>query len=128
MEDLTTITADAAPAAIGPHVQAVAHQGLLYCSGSLGIDPVTGSLDASNVSAQTHQALTNLAAVCAEAGTSLSRAVRTTIYTTRLDAFDDINAVYTQFFPDRVPARTTIEVAGLPLDATVEIEAIVALR
>jgi reactive intermediate/imine deaminase len=128
MPELTPIASTSAPAAIGPYVQAVAHDGMLYCSGSLPIDPATGTIDADDIAAEMRQCLTNLAAVCEEAGTDLNRAVRTSIYTTRLSAFAAINAVYAEFFPDRVPARTTIEVAGLPAGASVEIDAIVALR
>lgn len=125
MTGLTPIASTSAPAAIGPYVQAVAHAGMLYCSESLPIDPATGTIDAADIAAEVRQSLTNLAAVCAEAGTSLSRAVRTTIYITRLSAFADINAAYAKFFPD--PARTTIEIVGLPAGAIVEIDAIVAL-
>ncbi|MCV7322756.1 reactive intermediate/imine deaminase [Mycolicibacterium confluentis] len=125
---LTRIASAAAPAAIGPYAQAVAHAGMLYCSGSLPVDPATGSIDAGDPAAEVRQCLTNLTAVCAEAGTDLSRAVRTTIYTTRLSEFAAINVAYAEFFSDgEVPARTTIEVAGLPMGATVEIDAIVAL-
>ena len=128
MTELTAIAAAAAPTAIGPYVQAVAHDGLLYCSGALPINPASGRIDAADIAAEVRQCLTNLEAICTEAGTGLNRAVRTTIYTTQLSSFVDINAVYADFFPDRVPARTTIEVAGLPASAQVEIDAIVALR
>ncbi|WNG88053.1 Rid family detoxifying hydrolase [Mycobacterium sp. ITM-2016-00317] len=128
MTELTRIAAADAPAAIGPYVQAVAHAGLLYCSGALPIDPSTGSIDVTDAADQARQCLTNLTAVCAEAGTALKRAVRTTIYTTDLSAFGAINTVYAEFFDGEVPARTTIEVAALPMGATVEIDAIVALR
>ncbi|MDF1605863.1 Rid family detoxifying hydrolase [Nocardioides sp. YIM 152315] len=125
--DLRAIASPDAPSAVGPYVQAVAHAGLLYCSGALPIDPQSGDLDNENVAAEVARSLANLAAVCAEAGTGLDRTVRTSIYTTRLDLFGEINAVYADHFPDRVPARTTIGVAALPLGAVVEIDAIVAL-
>ena len=125
--ELHTVASADAPAAVGPYVQAVAHQGLLYCSGALPIDPQTGELDNDTISAEVARSLSNLSAVCAEAGTSLDRAVRTSIYTTRLDLFGEINAVYASSFLNRVPARTTIGVAALPLGAIVEIDAIVAL-
>ena len=127
MTELTPVAAPAAPAAIGPYVQAVAHNGMLYCSGALPIDPATGAIEATDAAGQARHCLTNLAAVCAAAGTSLSRAVRTSIYTTRLSEFADINTAYAEFFDEHVPARTTIEVAGLPAGAAVEIDAIVAL-
>ncbi|MEV0669554.1 Rid family detoxifying hydrolase [Mycobacterium sp. NPDC050441] len=128
MTELQTISSTKAPAAVGPYVQAVAHAGVLYCSGSLPLNPATGTMEAADIAAEVRQSLTNLAAVCAEAGTDLNRTLRTTIYTTQLAAFADINAAYAEFFDTRVPARTTIEVAALPLGATVEIDAIVALR
>ena len=125
--DLQSIASDAAPKAIGPYVQAVAHDGLLYCSGALPLNPATGELDNGSVTAEVARCLDNLTAVCIEAGTSLDRAIRMAIYTTRLDLFGDINAKYSEYFPGRVPARTTLGVAQLPLGAVVEIDAIVAL-
>jgi 2-iminobutanoate/2-iminopropanoate deaminase len=106
------IVSEAAPAAVGPYVHAVRHGDVLYCSGSLPLDPATGEL---------------LEAVCASAGTSLDRALRMTIFTTRLDGFAEINEAYAGAFPGNVPARTTVGVAALPKDARVEIDAIVAI-
>lgn len=128
MNELLTISSSAAPAAIGPYVQAVAHAGVLYCSGSLPLNPATGTIEATDIGAEVQQCLTNLAAVCAKAGTDLGRVLRTTLYTTCLASFADINSAYAEFFDTRFPARTTIEVAALPLGARVEIDAIVALR
>lgn len=117
-----------APAAIGPYVQAIVHAGVLYCSGSLHLDPVSGALDNQTTAHEARRSLANLDAVCHEAGTSLARALRLGVYTTRLDDFTTINEAYAEFFEGRqVPARTTIGVAALPLGATVEIDAIVAL-
>lgn len=128
MTDLRYITASDAPAAIGPYVQATAHGGALYCSGSLPVNPTTGELDNADVRAEVQRSLTNLEAVCREAGTSLDRALRLSVFTTDLGQFADINAAYTTFFDGSpVPARTTIGVAQLPLGAVVEIDAIVAL-
>ena len=127
MSELRTIASASAPAAVGPYVQAVAHAGVLYCSGSLPLNPATGTIEATDIAGEVRQSLTNLAAVCAEAGTDLSRILRATIYTTRLGSFADINAAYAEFFDTAFPARTTIEVAALPLGATVENDAIVAL-
>lgn len=128
MSELTRISSASAPAAIGPYVQAVAHAGMLYCSGALPVDPASARIEASGIAEQVRQCLNNLSAVCAEAGTTLSRAVRVGIYTTRLSDFADINAAYAEFFTGgEVPARTTIGVAALPLAAAVEIDAIVAL-
>ncbi|MDQ6525120.1 Rid family detoxifying hydrolase [Nocardioides sp. LHD-245] len=121
------IVSDAAPAAVGPYVHAVRHGDVLYCSGSLPLDPATGELDNADLAAETRRSLANLEAVCASAGTSLDRALRMTIYTTRLDGFAEINEVYAGAFPGNVPARTTVGVAALPKDARVEIDAIVAI-
>jgi 2-iminobutanoate/2-iminopropanoate deaminase len=126
--NLHSITSPKAPQAIGPYVQGVAHKDLLFCSGALPLDPATGRLDNQTVSHEVARSLRNLEAVCSAADTSLERAIRMSIYTTRLDLFSEINAVYAEHFPGRVPARTTIGVAQLPLGAIVEIEAIVALN
>jgi reactive intermediate/imine deaminase len=125
--ELVTISSPAAPKAIGPYVQAVAHSGVLYCSGSLAIDPRTGELDNGDVTAEVTRSLKNLGEICTEAGTSLERALRLTIYTTCLESFSEINAAYAEFFNERHPARTTIGVAELPMGAVVEIDAVVAL-
>lgn len=126
--DLQTIASEKAPKAVGPYVQAVAHGDLLFCSGALPLEPGTGDLDNESVAAEVRRSLSNLAAVCEEAGTNLDRAIRMGIYTTRLDLFSEINAVYADHFTGRVPARTTIGVAQLPMGAIVEIDAIVALN
>ncbi len=127
-ESPTSVTAADAPRAIGPYVQAMHYAGILYCSGSLPLDPVTGLLDNTDPSAEVVRSLRNLEAVCREAGTSLDRCLKITLYTTNLATFAQINDTYAAHFDGRnVPARTTIGVAELPLGATVEIDAIVAL-
>lgn len=129
MKTPTVITSPDAPAAIGPYVQAMAHDGVLYCSGSLPVNAETGDLDNADLTAEVRRSLSNLEAVCREAGTSLDRALRLGVFTTRLESFAEINAAYTEHFAGRsVPARTTIGVAALPLGAIVEIDALVALR
>ena len=127
-ESPTSVTAADAPRAIGPYVQAIQHAGILYCSGSLPLDPATGLMDNADPAAETGRSLRNLEAVCREAGTSLDRCLKITLYTTDLAAFAQINETYAAHFEGRkVPARTSIGVAALPLGATVEIDAIVAL-
>jgi 2-iminobutanoate/2-iminopropanoate deaminase len=120
-----------APAAIGPYVHAVLHGDVLYCSGSLPIDPASGELDNADLAVETARSLANLEAVCSEAGTSLTNSLRMSIYTTRLDGFSEINEAYGSFFVSLsdtwVPARTTIGVGALPKGARVEIDAIVAV-
>ncbi len=127
--------AAAAPAAIGPYSQGVLVDGrdggaLLFCSGQIPLDPQTGELACADAAGQTERCLRSLEAICREAGTALSRALRLTIYTTDIDSFAEINASYAAFFEGAAepPARVTVGVAALPKGATVEIEAIVAAR
>jgi 2-iminobutanoate/2-iminopropanoate deaminase len=127
MSELHPIETPDAPAAIGPYSQAVRHGTLLFCSGQLPVDPETDELVEGSPAAETERCLRNLEAVCAAAGTTLDRAVRLTIYTTRLDAFAEINHAYAAFFPEDPPARAAVGVAELPKGARVEIDAIVAL-
>jgi 2-iminobutanoate/2-iminopropanoate deaminase len=126
MSDREVITADAAPAAIGPYSHAVKHHDVLYCSGALPLDPASEELVTDSLGAETDRCLRNLAAVCEAAGTELARALRMTIYTTDLDGFAEINQAYGGFFADSPPARVTVGVAALPKGARVEIDAIVA--
>jgi 2-iminobutanoate/2-iminopropanoate deaminase len=125
MSERTAIETPNAPAAIGPYSQAVRHAGVLYCSGTLPIDPAGEPVEGSPA-AETRQCLRNLSAVCEAAGTELSRALRLTIFTTELAAFDEINEAYAELFPGTPPARVTVEVAALPKGARIEIDAIVA--
>lgn len=116
-----------APEAIGPYSQAVAHDGALYCSGQIPLDPATGELEGDGLAAETTRCLRNLEAVCEAGGTSLGNALRLTIYTTRLEAFAEINEAYAAFFESEPPARATVGVAALPKGASVEIDAIVPI-
>lgn len=123
-----TIAAPGAPAAIGPYSHAVAAAGLLFCSGQIPLDPVSGELVGETPAAQARRCLENLAAVCEAAGATLRDAVRLTIYMTDLAAFAEVNEVYASFFADDdPPARVTVGVAQLPKGAQVEIDAVVAL-
>jgi 2-iminobutanoate/2-iminopropanoate deaminase len=122
-----TITAPGAPAAIGPYSHAVLVGGLLFCSGQIPLDPETGELVGADAARQAERCLRNLEAVCAAAGTALARAARVTIYMTDLARFAEVNEVYAAFFDEEPPARVTVEVAGLPRGAQVEIDAIVAV-
>ncbi|HEY2716238.1 MAG TPA: Rid family detoxifying hydrolase [Solirubrobacterales bacterium] len=122
----TAVTAPDAPAAIGPYSHAVSHDGLLFCSGALPLDPDSGEMVDDSVGAETTRCLENLAAVCRAAGTELSQAVQLTVYTTRLELFAEINEAYGAFFADSPPARVAIGVAALPKGAGVEIAAVVA--
>ncbi|HEY2180817.1 MAG TPA: Rid family detoxifying hydrolase [Solirubrobacteraceae bacterium] len=121
-----TVTALGAPSAVGPYSHAVAAGGLLFCSGQIPLDP-SGELVGDTPAEQTGRCLENLRAVCDAAGATLERAVRLTIYTTRLDDFAAINDAYGSFFADSPPARVAVGVDALPKGALVEIDAVVAL-
>jgi 2-iminobutanoate/2-iminopropanoate deaminase len=121
------IEAAGAPPAIGPYNHAVRAGGLLFCSGQIPLDPATGELVGDTAAAQARRCLENLAAVCRAAGTTLERALRTTVYMVDLQAFAEVNDIYASFFPHDAPARVTVGVAQLPKGAYVEIDAIVAL-
>lgn len=122
-----TVTTSDAPTAIGPYSQAVKHGGLLWCSGQLGLRPGKSEFVAEDSAAQAQQALRNLEAICTEAGTSLSKALRLTVYLVDLADFQAVNQVYATFFEAPYPARVTVQVAALPKGGRVEIEAVVAL-
>jgi 2-iminobutanoate/2-iminopropanoate deaminase len=113
-----------APAAIGPYSQAIGAGQLLFCSGQLPVVPKTGDLVAQDASAQARQVLENLGAVLKAGGSSYAHVVKTTVFLTDLNDFAAMNSVYSEFFPDAPPARSTIQVAALPKGAKVEIEAI----
>jgi 2-iminobutanoate/2-iminopropanoate deaminase len=121
------ITAEDAPAAVGPYSHAVASGGFLFLSGQTPLDPATGKLVEGDIGEHTRQCLRNLDAVCRAAGASLGDAVRCGIYVTDISTFGEVNAAYAEFFADAPPARSTIGVASLPVGAEVEIDAIVAL-
>ena len=118
------IQTSGAPKAIGPYSQAIATEGLLFCSGQGAIDPETNQLPGGDVAAQTERTLKNLGAVLDAAGLSYADVVKTTCFLADMDDFKAFNEVYARFFPEPYPARTTIEAARLPLDIAVEIEAI----
>ena len=128
MTERTPINAEDAPAAVGPYSHAVRHGGVLYCSGSIPLDPESGEIVGSSLADETDQCLRNLAAVCRAGGTELSQTLRATIYTTDLAGFAEINAAYGKFFPNMPPARVTVGVSALPKGARVEIDAIVAVE
>jgi len=113
-----------APQAIGPYSQAIRVGGFVFCAGQAGLDPATGNLVSGGIEAETRRTLQNLAAVLDAAGTSLSRAVKTTVFLLDMSEFQKMNAVYAAFFPSNPPARSTVQVARLPKDARVEIEVI----
>jgi 2-iminobutanoate/2-iminopropanoate deaminase len=122
------VRAAGAPAAIGPYSHAIRAGGLLFCSGQIPLDASSGELVGETPAAQARRCLENLASVCAAAGTSLSAAVKLTVYMTDLGAFAEVNDVYGSFFEgEDPPARVAVGVAALPKGAQVEIDAVVAL-
>jgi len=121
------VQTDRAPKAIGPYSQAIECKGMLYCSGQLGLDPATGKIVEGGVEAETRRSLTNLENVVKAAGGELRNAVRCGVFVTDLADFAKVNAVYAEFFGEMPPARTTVQVAKLPLGGKVEIDAIVEL-
>jgi 2-iminobutanoate/2-iminopropanoate deaminase len=120
----TVFSSPDAPPALGPYSQAIGAGPLIFCSGQVPLQAATGELVSQDVAEQTKQALLNLGAVLKSAGLSYADIVKTTVFLTDLTWFADMNAVYATFFSDAPPARSTIEVSGLPRGARVEIEAI----
>ena len=118
------VSTDNAPAAIGPYSQGIVAGGMLFCSGQLGLDPATKALVPGGVEEQTRQTLKNLRAVLEAGGASLAAVVKTTIYLANMGDFKAVNAIYAESFSSNPPARVTIEVSRMPLDALVEIDAI----
>ena len=118
------IQTDAAPKAIGPYSQAVRTGELLFVSGQLPIDPATGSFVPGGVAEQTAQCIRNLEAILTAAGASVGQVVKATVYLKNIDDFAAMNEVYAATFGDSAPARAAFEVAALPKDALVEIEAV----
>ena len=122
-----TVNSPDAPAAIGPYSQAVKHSGLLWCSGQLGLNPANGTLVGDTTASQAEQALRNLRSVCSEAGTSLAKALRCTVYLVDIADFSAVNTIYESFFEAPFPARVTVQVSALPKGGRIEIDAVVAL-
>jgi 2-iminobutanoate/2-iminopropanoate deaminase len=118
------ISTTGAPGAVGPYSQAIATHDLVFCSGQVGLDPTTGELVEGGIEAQTERVIRNLEAVLDAAGCTLADVVKTTCFLADIGDFATFNAVYSRFFPDPPPARSTIGVAALPKAARVEIEAI----
>lgn len=118
------VIASGAPAALGPYSHANKAGNFVFASGQLGIDPATGALVEGGIRAQARQALQNLAIVLTKSGCSLSDVVKTTVFLKDIKDFAAVNEVYGSFFQKDFPARSAIQVAALPKDGLVEIEAI----
>jgi 2-iminobutanoate/2-iminopropanoate deaminase len=120
----TIIKTDRAPAAIGPYSMGVAGGPFVFTSGQLGFDPKTSNLVEGGIEAETRQALTNLSMVLLAAKSDLNNVVKTTVFLRDLNDFSKMNAIYAEFFSENPPARSTVQVAALPRNAAIEIEAI----
>ena len=120
------ISTTSAPQAIGPYSQAVKTTNLMFISGQIPLDPVTGNLVEGSIEDQANQVLKNLRSICEAAGYSLDDAAKITIFLTDLSNFSVVNDVMKEYFSEPYPARATVEVSGLPLGVNVEIEAIIS--
>ena len=127
MAQKRVIATTAAPQAIGPYSQAIVHGGLVYCSGQIPLDPSTGVIVPGDIAEQTVRVLENLKAVLEDAGSSLDRVLKTTVFVKDLTEFSLMNEVYSRYFHVNPPARSTVEAARLPRDVRIEIDCIAAI-
>ena len=120
------IVTDKAPKAIGPYSQGIYAEEarLVFCSGQIPIDPATGKFVEGGITEQTRRSLENIKALLSAANTSFDRVVKTTVFLTSMADFQEMNAVYAEYFPAPPPARSTVAVVGLPMGARVEIEVV----
>ncbi len=121
---ITSVHTDDAPKAIGPYSQAVVAGGFVFTSGQIALDPATGQLVAGGIDAQARRVFANLEAVLAAAGSSLSKAVKVTVYLVDLSHFGTVNTIYEEAFGGARPARSTVQAAALPRGALVEVDVI----
>ena len=119
------ISTPKAPAAIGPYSQAIEVNGLLFTSGVIPIVPSTGELVEGDIEAQAEQAIGNLAALIEAAGAKIENTIKTTVFIKNMDDFTKVNEIYAKYYTTDFPARSCVEVARLPKDVLIEIEAIV---
>ncbi len=122
--DLKVIHTNKAPAAVGPYSQAIQAGNMLFISGQIPLDPATGELIQGSIEDETKQCLENLKAILEEAGTSLEKVIKVTVFIKDMNQFGRINAIYEEYFSKHKPARACVEVARLPKDVNVEIELI----
>ena len=128
VDDKQEVKTDKAPKAIGPYSQAIIGGGLVFASGQIPINPATGELNTGSIEDQTRQVLKNLAAVLEAAGSSMDKVVKTTVFLQDMNEFSRMNQVYGEGFTAPFPARATVQVARLPRDVRVEIEAVALLK
>ncbi len=125
--DRTVVRTTNAPAAVGPYSQAIVAAGMVFASGQIPLDPATGQVVEGDIGVMTRRVLMNLEAVLKAAGSSLAQTVKITVFLADMNDFQAMNAVFAEFFPTTPPARSTVEVARLPRDVRVEIDAIALL-
>jgi 2-iminobutanoate/2-iminopropanoate deaminase len=125
--DRKVIATERAPKALGPYSVAVQTGSLVFTSGQVGLDPVSNSIVEGGIEAETRQVLTNLRAVLEASGSSLANVVKTTVFLRDMNEFARMNAVYAEFFVEKFPARSTVQVGALPKGAAVEIEAVAVM-
>lgn len=118
------ISTEKAPKAIGPYSQGIAFENFIFTSGQLPIDPVTGELECSDIKKATELSIKNVNAILEQRGSCIEKIIKITIFVKDMNMFSDINEVYGKFFSENSPARSCVEVAKLPKDALIEIEAI----
>ncbi|MCA2959924.1 MAG: RidA family protein [Silvanigrellales bacterium] len=121
---MKVVHTESAPKAIGPYSQAFVHNGLVFCSGQIPLDPVSMEIVGTDIETQTEQVLKNLLAVLKAAGSDFSKVLKTTVFLKDFNDFAKMNALYERAFEGHKPARSTVEVARLPRDVKVEIECI----
>lgn len=120
------ISTDKAPAAIGPYSQAIEANGMVYTSGVIPVNPATGEIP-DGVEAQAEQAFSNMAALLEACGTTMEQVVKTTVFIKEMNDFGRINEIYAKYFTGTYPARSCVEVARLPKDVLLEVEAVAVL-
>ena len=113
-----------APAAIGPYSQAIEHEGIIYVSGQLPIDPAADGCSQGGIAELTRQSIKNISAILEEAGSDIGKVMKTTIYLQDMNDFAKVNEVYAEYFGESMPARACVQVAALPKGAKIEIEAV----
>ncbi|MBZ5611600.1 MAG: RidA family protein [Acidobacteriia bacterium] len=121
------VSTAAAPKAIGPYSQAVVHNGIAYLSGQIPLDPATGQIVEGDIAAATERVLQNLKAVLEASGASFASVLKTTVYLKDMGDFPKMNEIYGRYFAENPPARSTVQAARLPRDASVEIDAVAAV-
>lgn len=124
---LERVSTENAPKAIGPYSQGIKANGFVFCSGQIPANPATGELAKGSITEQTRQSLSNVKGVIEAAGSSMSKIVKCTVFLKNMDDFSEMNAEYAKWFSESPPARAAVEVARLPKDVGIEIEAIALL-